>query len=131
MPDNNTALLVMDNGVLHQEITTLLNGLGYQVTDTVTVSDVLEHLVTNRYDLLVLGMTLPNLDWRDTVRRLRNTSNASRVMMITQTADKADLRSALSAGVYAVLEHPITPANLSDMIALPRYGMFVLIRGRS
>jgi CheY-like chemotaxis protein len=131
MPDNNTALLIMDKGVFNQEITALLDGLGYQVTDNVAVSEVLEHLLTNRYDLLVLGMTLPDLDWHRTVTRLRQTSNASRVMMITQTADKADLRSALSAGVYAVLEHPITPAKLSDMIALPRYGMFVLVRDRS
>jgi CheY-like chemotaxis protein len=95
------------------------------------VSEVLEHLITNRYDLLVLRMTLPDLDWPDTVASLRKTSNASRLMMITQTADKADLRSALSAGVYAVLEHPITPAKLSNMIALPRYGMFVLVRDQS
>jgi DNA-binding response OmpR family regulator len=86
MPDNNTALLIMAKGVLNQEITALLDGLGYQVTDTVAVSEVLEHLITNRYDLLVLGMTLPDLDWHDTVRSLRTTSNASRLMMITQNS---------------------------------------------
>ena len=129
MPDTKKALMTMADSELSQELATLLNGLGYQVTEIVDVSHILENLTANRYDLLVMGAALPDLSWQNTVDELRKTSNAARVVLMTRAAGEADLRSALNAGGYAVLERPISPAKLSDIIALPRYGMFVLVRG--
>ena len=129
MPDTKKALMTMADSELSQELATLLDGLGYQVTEILDVSYVLENLTDNRYDLLVMGAALPDLSWQNTVDELRKTSNAARVVLMTRAAGEADLRSALNAGGYAVLERPISPAKLSDIIALPRYGMFVLVRG--
>ncbi|MDP6452614.1 MAG: response regulator [SAR202 cluster bacterium] len=128
MPDTKKALMTMADSELSQELATLLDGLGYQVTEILDVSYVLENLTDNRYDLLVMGAALPDLSWQNTVDELRKTSNAARVVLMTRAAGEADLRSALNAGGYAVLERPISPAKLSDIIALPRYGMFVLVR---
>jgi DNA-binding response OmpR family regulator len=128
MPDTKKALMTMADSELSQELAILLDGLGYLVTEILDVSHVLENLTDNRYDLLVMGGTLPDISWQDTVNELRKTSNASRVMMMTRAAGEADLRSALNAGGYAVLERPISPTKLSDIIALPRYGMFVVVR---
>ena len=128
MPDTKNALLVMDDDELVHELITLLDGMGYQSTEIAEVSSVREHLVTNRYDLLVMGATLPDLSWRATMNNLRNITHAASVMMITRTARDTDLRSALSAGGYAVLDRPISPEKLSGIIALRRYGMFVLVR---
>ena len=128
MPDTKNALLVMDDNELSPEITTLLGDLGYEVTEILDVSTVPENLMGHRYDLLVMGATLPDLSWQATVKDLRKISRSTSVMMITRTARDTDLRSALNAGGYAVLERPISLKKLSDIIALPRYGMFVLIR---
>lgn len=128
MADTKNALLVMDDGELCQELIALLDDMGYQVTEIDGMSDVREHLVSHKYDVLIMGATLPDLSWKATVNDLRNTTHAARVMMITRTAQDANLRSALRAGGYAVLERPISSTQLSNIIALGRYGMFVLAR---
>ncbi|MCH8310413.1 MAG: response regulator [Chloroflexi bacterium] len=131
MPDTKSVLLVMNEGELSRELNTLLGGMGYLVTELADVSNMREHLDSHRYDLLVMGTALPDLNWRATVTDIRNTTNVARVMMITCDAQDADLRSALSAGSYVVLERPISPTKLSDIIALRRYGMYLVVRGQS
>ncbi|MDP6714970.1 MAG: hypothetical protein QF368_10120, partial [SAR202 cluster bacterium] len=78
MPDTKKALMTMADSELSQELATLLDGLGYQVTEILDVSYVLENLTDNRYDLLVMGAALPDLSWQNTVDELRKTSNAAR-----------------------------------------------------
>ena len=48
--------------------------------------------------------------------------------MVTRQADEAEMRSALTAGAYIVLDRPVSEAEVADILSLPRDGQFVVLR---
>lgn len=128
MPEPRRVLLATDDGELGAELSGLLEGLGCQVTLVSEPSCALNNLNNERYDLVVMGASLPNLSWSETVDVIKEMSRSTTVMLITRAADESDLRSALNSGGYAVLDRPISTERLSAIIDLGRPGMMVIVR---
>jgi len=68
------------------------------------------------------------MSWRSTLTTLKSKSKTTRLVMVTRQVDEAEMRSALTAGAYIVLDRPVSEAKVADILSLPRDGQFVVFR---
>ena len=128
MPQVKRALVVTDDSALQQELSTVLKGIGYKVTATRDTSRTQEALGSRQYEIAFIGAPLPDMSWRSTVATLKSKSRTTRLVMVTRQVEEAEMRAALTAGAYIVLDRPITEAELEDIISVSRDGQFVVLR---
>ena len=128
MPQLKQALVVTSDRVLQQELSTVLKGIGYRVTSTQDTSKTQEALGNRKYEIAFIGAPLPDMSWRSTVTILKSKSRTTRLVMVTRQVDEAEMRSALTAGAYIVLDRPVSEEKVANILALPRDGQFVVFR---
>lgn len=128
MPQVKQALIVTDDRALQQELSTVLKGIGYKVTATRDTSKSQEALGNRQYEVAFIGAPLPELSWRSTVTTLKSKSRTTRLVMVTRQIDEAEMRSALTAGTYIVIDRPVSEAKVSDILSLPGDGQLVVLR---
>ena len=128
MPQVKQALIVTDDRALQQELSTVLKGIGYRVTSSRDASKTQEALGNRQYEVAFIGAPLPEMSWRSTLTTLKSKSKTTRLVMVTRQVDEAEMRSALTAGAYIVLDRPVSEAKVADILSLPRDGQFVVFR---
>lgn len=128
MPQVKQALVVTEDRALQQELSTVLKGIGYRVTAAGDTSKTQEALGSRQYEVAFIGARLPEMSWRSTVTTLKSKSPTTRLVMVTRQVDEAEMRSALIAGAYIVLDRPVSEAKVSDILSLPGDGQFVVLR---
>ncbi|MDP7534838.1 MAG: response regulator [SAR202 cluster bacterium] len=128
MADTRQALLVTGDDVLRDEMSAILEGIGYDVTVIDNVWQTQETLGSRQYEVAVMGESLPNLNWQNTLKTIKQSSRTTRVLMTTRQAPEGDLRSALNAGAYVVLDRPVSQDQISDILGLQKDGLFVVLR---
>ncbi len=106
----------------------ILEGIGYDVTVIDNVWQTQETLGSRQYEVAVMGESLPNLNWQNTLKTIKQSSRTTRVLMTTRQAPEGDLRSALNAGAYVVLDRPVSQDQISDILGLQKDGLFVVLR---
>ncbi|MDP6071611.1 MAG: response regulator [SAR202 cluster bacterium] len=128
MADTRQDLLVTGDDVLRDEMSAILEGIGYDVTVIDNVWQTQETLGSRQYEVAVMGESLPNLNWQNTLKTIKQSSRTTRVLMTTRQAPEGDLRSALNAGAYVVLDRPVSQDQISDILGLQKDGLFVVLR---
>jgi len=128
MPQVKQALIVTADRALQQELSTVLKGIGYRVTSSRDASKTQEALGNRQYEIAFIGAPLPEMSWRSTLTTLKSKSKTTRLVMVTRQVDEAEMRSALTAGAYIVLDRPVSEAKVADILSLPRDGQFVVFR---
>ena len=122
------ALIVTDDRVLQQELSTVLKGIGYRVTASRDTSRTQEALGSRQYEIAFIGAPLPEMSWRSTLTTLKSKSRTTRLVMVTRKVDEAEMRSALTTGAYIVLDRPVSEAEIADILSLPKDGQLVVLR---
>ncbi|PKW27828.1 response regulator [Phycicoccus duodecadis] len=90
---------------------------GFVVSGVVhTARDALRHLGTERVDLVLLDMGLPDLPGLDVVRAMRSHGHRADVMAVTSARDLALVRAAVSLGVVQYVLKPFVFATLRDRL---------------
>jgi DNA-binding NtrC family response regulator len=128
MADTRQDLLVTGDDVLRDEMSAILEGIGYDVTVIDNVWQTQETLGSRHHEVAVMGESLPNLNWQNTLKTIKQSSRTTRVLMTTRQAPEGDLRSALNAGAYVVLDRPVSQDQISDILGLQKDGLFVVLR---
>lgn len=129
MAQTKQALIVDENHEIAEELQAILDGMGYKVTTIEDVNLVAETLGTSQYEVALMNMTLPDMTWRKTLRAVKSVAQDTTVIMMTRSVDEDDVRNALHAGAYIVLERPLSQEQMSHVISPLNDGMFVLLRG--
>jgi two-component system phosphate regulon response regulator OmpR len=129
MPETKQALIVGEDQDIAMELTSLLGGLGFDVTTLHDPAQVTQTLESRRYEVALMSRALPEMSWRNTLQTLRSASRDTTFVMITRSADEQDIRSALSAGAYVAVARPLSQEQLSHLISPKRNGLFLLLRG--
>ena len=123
------ALVVSDNPVLAAETNSSLRELGFKVTNLHDSVRLANHLESNAYELVVLNQVLDGMDWgssmRETKRLVKNTS----IIVLATNVTQHDIRYALSAGPYLVLDRPMNKGDLSILLPYSHGGLFIVLRG--
>ncbi len=129
MVQTKQALIVDENHEVAEELQVILDGLGFKVTTLEDANTVAETLGTSQYEVALVNMTLPDMTWRKTLRAVKSVAQDTTVIMMTCSVDEDDVRNALHAGAYIVLERPLSQEQINHVISPRNDGMFVLLRG--
>ncbi len=128
MPRTKQALIIDDDQDVTGELKLLLNGLGYKVTTLQNASAITDAIGTRQYEVALVNMRLPDANWRRTFRAVKTASKTTTVIMMARSPDEDDLRYALNAGSYIVLNRPLSRDQLNCIISPRNDGLFVVLR---
>ncbi len=128
MPQTKHALIVENDQNMAGELTDLLKGIGFRVTILEDPSEAPGALESHEYEVALMNMQLPDQSWQNTLNMVREASRSTTIIVIARAPEENDVRTALNAGSYAVLERPLTKDQLTSLIAPKNSGMFVSLR---
>ncbi len=128
MPRTKQALIIDDDQDVTGELKSLLNSLGYKVTTLQNASAITDAIGTRQYEVALVNMRLPDANWRRTFRAVKTASKTTTVIMMARSPDEDDVRYALNAGSYIVLNRPLSRDQLNCIISPRNDGLFVVLR---
>lgn len=107
-------LIVDDDPAVRKSLRRVLNGAGYEVAATPDGEQAATRFATGRFDLVLLDLNLARESGWDVFERL--TAQYPLVPIIIITGMTGQFRTALAAGVGALLEKPVeVPTLLTTM----------------
>jgi two-component system nitrogen regulation response regulator NtrX len=101
-------LIVDDEPGIRQSLKGVFNDEGFSTDAVASGEDCLKKIDESSYDLVFLDIWLPGIDGLETLRRLREKSPATRVIMISGHATIATAVSATKLGAYDFIEKPLS-----------------------
>ncbi|MCC6616448.1 MAG: response regulator transcription factor [Anaerolineae bacterium] len=105
-------LLVDDEQMIRENLAALLSRSGFDVTTAADGEEALERVEQITPDLIVMDVLMPRLDGRSAVRTLREQSNWTPVILLTQIGDSYERASALEEGADDYLNKPFDTHEL-------------------
>jgi PAS domain S-box-containing protein len=117
--DSGLVLVVDDQEMVRKALRTALEMLGHEVllaSDGVQAIDIFRERHA-QIRVVVLDVSMPNLDGRGALRELRQIDPHVRVLITTGYAPSEDVRTLLSLGATAVLEKPFNVSKLKSALA--------------
>lgn len=112
--DQNSVLLVEDNEDNRIIYATALRYAGYEVFEAITGTDGVHQARTNRPDLILMDISVPELDGWEATAILKADPSTKHIPVIAVTAHAlpGDEERSLEAGCDGYLAKPIPPAAL-------------------
>ena len=114
-------LLVEDNEINQKVALNLLHRDGHAVTIADTGSKAVALAASNRFDVVLMDIQLPEMDGLEATRAIRALPERERaevpIVALTANAMPGDPRRFLDAGMLEVLTKPIDPDRLAHVIA--------------
>jgi DNA-binding response OmpR family regulator len=104
-------LVVDDEPKISQLVGDYLERAGYEVQIAQDGRTALSHARTDKPDLIVLDLGLPQMDGLDFTREFRRTSNAP-IIMLTARSDETDKLVGLELGADDYITKPFSPKEL-------------------
>jgi DNA-binding response OmpR family regulator len=99
-------LVIEDNKKIGQNIQTVLNLVGYEVDLALTGDQGLEFFYSNKYDLIILDLALPDIDGFDICQQIREEGSAIALLMLTARIDLESKVKGLDKGADDYLTKP-------------------------
>ena len=112
-------LIVEDNEVNRRLAEFLLRSQGYQVREASTAREALDMLKTERPNLIVMDIQLPDMDGLEATKRIKEQPETADipVLAVTSYAMKGDRENALAAGCVGYISKPIDKVAFIQEIA--------------
>ncbi|HYR84126.1 MAG TPA: sigma-54 dependent transcriptional regulator [Terriglobia bacterium] len=101
-------LIVDDEPGIRQSLKGVFEDEGFTTEAVASGEECLRKIEANSYDLVLLDIWLPGADGLETLRRLREKSPDTRVIMISGHATIATAVSATKLGAYDFIEKPLS-----------------------
>jgi DNA-binding response OmpR family regulator len=110
---NPKILLVDDEESLRSTLKMFLELSGFQVVAASNGAEALERIFRHTPDLIILDVLMPQLDGRETLRRLRQRGDWTPVILLTQVTGTAQRIMAIEEGADDYLNKPFDPQELA------------------
>jgi DNA-binding response OmpR family regulator len=104
-------LIVEDEPKISQLVGDYLKRAGYEVQTAYDGKTALSHAKTDKPDLVVLDLGLPQMDGLDFTREFRKSSNAP-IIMLTARSEESDKLIGLELGADDYITKPFSPKEL-------------------
>jgi len=120
---SNLRILVADDDPVNRRLSSLIIGrAGHESLAVADGLDVLEVLARERFDLVLLDVSMPGLDGPETTRRIRRgdageEASTLTILALTGFSDSEDHRVCLDAGMDAVIVKPLSVKALEPWLA--------------
>jgi DNA-binding response OmpR family regulator len=108
-------LIIDDDQSLSGLLCEFLNGQGYATRNAVNGKVGLREIFERKPDLIVLDVTMPQMDGWETLKRIREVSDAP-VIMLTARDDESDVLRGFSLGADDYVTKPFSFAQLAARI---------------
>lgn len=105
-------LVVEDGEDAAASLCALLRLKGYETTTARTVAEALTAVATQRPQVMVLDLGLPDGDGLDVIRRCRTMANPPAVVVVSGYGEADRKAAAVAAGAAAYLLKPAEPGEL-------------------
>ena len=106
-------LVVDDEPTIGDVVTRYLKRAGYETALAATGKDALASAASERPDVVVLDLMLPDLDGLEVMRRLRNRERErTAIILLTARGEESDRVTGLSLGADDYVVKPFSPAEL-------------------
>ncbi len=117
-------LIVDDEPEIGRILGLILRGAGFEAAAVDGGRAALAHLASSATDLVLLDVTMPEIDGFETLRRIREAPATARlpVLMLTANASAADRTRAESLGADDFIAKPFDPADVVERVRAARLG---------
>ncbi|MDW5562746.1 MAG: DUF835 domain-containing protein [Methanomassiliicoccus sp.] len=111
-------LIVDDNPAILDIVSELVSGAGFDPRTASGGKEALERVVTERPDLILLDINMPDMDGWTVLRKLKEegVTNTTKVMMLTATTDVGTDIFGLQDVVSGYIRKPFNNKDLSDRL---------------
>ncbi len=114
-------ILVAEDQIINRKIVVqLLEKKGYKVKAVENGREAFEHAVSQRYDLILMDVQMPEMDGFDATQHIRTAEKDKNyhtpIVAMTAHAMKGDREKCLAAGMDHYITKPINPAELYETI---------------
>ena len=120
LPSDAIHILVVDDHAINRRaIQLILQSIECRMTMAENGLDALTLCQSQRFDVIFMDVRMPELDGRETTRRLRSGGGINaNVPVIAVTADNAqeDIQACLDAGMNQFVSKPLTPTSLLNAL---------------
>lgn len=112
-------LVVDDDEMVLMALNELLKPEGYEVDAILRVSEALEKLDQDGYDLLMLDIIMPEMDGFELCRRIRKMEKYEEtpIVFLTAKSREEDRVQGVEAGANLFLSKPISPEKLLGIVS--------------
>ncbi|ABQ27304.1 response regulator transcription factor [Geotalea uraniireducens] len=116
--NNNKILVVEDEESLLKLESILLTSKGYLVTGVMDGRAALEEIKTNRPDLVILDIMLPEIDGFEVCKRIKENNETKSIPVVMLTAKKSnqDVERGRQVGADAYITKPFRSARVMEVI---------------
>lgn len=104
-------LIVEDEAVIRNELKTLLENAGYEVSLIISFHNTKEHILKSKADLILLDINLPNVNGEMLLKEIRKQSNVP-IIMVTSRVGEIDEVLSISYGADDYITKPYNPTIL-------------------
>ena len=120
MADKKTVMVVDDNPDIITIVKTILEGKGYTVWSASSGPELLTHLKTQKPDLIILDIMMPEMDGLEVLGRLKGATEWSTIPVILLTAkvQYEDVLGGYKLGADYYITKPFTSTQLVNGINL-------------
>ncbi|MFQ5684263.1 MAG: response regulator [Candidatus Binatia bacterium] len=120
MDEKKTVVVVDDNPDIIAIVKTILEGKGYDVVGANSGQELLTHLETQKPDLIILDIMMPQMDGLEVLGRLKAAANTSSIPVILLTAkvQYEDVLGGYKLGADYYITKPFTSTQLINGINL-------------
>ena len=105
-------LLIEDDPAVQDLVTTLLSTAGFAVDVASDGATGHRLCASQKYEVIILDLGLPDLDGVEVCRRLRSARPGALIVILTARADKIDVVVGLDAGADDYLVNPVALVEL-------------------
>jgi DNA-binding NtrC family response regulator len=116
MKNNPTILCIDDDDLITKALRRVLTSLNYNVTIANSFSTGLIAFKNSSFDLVLTDLCLPDGDGMDILKKVKETSPTTEVIVISAHGTLARAIEATKAGAYYFLEKPVDPEQLEILI---------------
>lgn len=115
----NRVLLVEDSMTSRKVLSMLFKRKGYEVIEAANGKEAIEKCQTNRPDLIILDVILPDTTGHELLPQLRTITHITKlpVLMLTGRQSTEDKMRGLSAGVNEYVTKPFNPEKLTNLVS--------------
>lgn len=99
-------LLVEDDSEITQLLKLHLNGQQYNLTSSTSGKDALQQVTTDKFDLIILDITLPDVSGMELCKKFREDNQQTAIMMLTCRSEETDKVLALELGADDYVTKP-------------------------
>lgn len=112
-----TILVIDDDKLIRWSVSAILVRAGYRVAEAVTGQEGLAAVRERPPDLVLLDITLPDMDGFAVLTAIRDEHADLPVLMMTADATTETAKAALRLGARGHLEKPVDPASLKTLVS--------------